>query len=106
VDYFEAVQEGRVRVQNAVNFLQQAAGPCYPLLFLKTGSGSWTPVGEEMLYAVVPGKEGTEAAVICDADGNSKAMTTWVQRAVAERYAQTLASKGLAKYDGEVKLPV
>ena len=106
MDYFEAVQEGRARTQNAVNLLQDAAGPCYPMLFLKAGSGNWTPVGEEILYAVVPGKEGTAAVVICDAEGNSKAMTTWVQPNVADGYARALASKGLAKYDGEVNLPI
>ncbi len=106
MNYFEAVQQGRARVQDAVNFLQQAAGPCSPMLFLKTGSSAWTPVGEEMLYAVVPGKSGTAAVVICDAEGNAKAMTTWVQAETAEKSALSLVSKGLAKYEGEVNLPI
>ena len=106
MDYFEAVQKGKARVQDAVNFLQQTAGPCYPMLFLKVGSGDWSPVGEEMLYAVVAGKSGTAAVVICDAEGNSKAMTTWIQAASAEENASSLASRGLAKFEGEVKLPI
>ena len=106
MDYFEAVQKGRARVQDAVNFLQQTAGPCYPMLFLKVGSGAWSPVGEEMLFSVVPGKSGTAAVVICDAEGNSKAMTTWVPAAKAEEHAKSLGSRGLVKFDGEVKLPI
>ncbi|MGP8124857.1 MAG: hypothetical protein ACLQEQ_03195 [Nitrososphaerales archaeon] len=106
MDYFEAVQKGRARVQDAVNFLQQAGGPCYPMLFLKVGSGAWTPVGEEMLYAVVPDKSGTAAVVICDTEGNSKAMTAWVPAVKAEEQAQSLGSKGLAKFEGEVRLPI
>ena len=104
--YFEAVQEGRTRVQDAIDLLQQIAGQCYPMLFLKVGSGTWTPVGKEMLYSIVPGKSGTAAVVICDAEGNSKAMTTWIQPALAEEHARTLGSKGLAKFEGEVKLPL
>ena len=104
--YFEAVQQGKARVQDAINVLQKAAGQCYPMLFLKVGSGAWSPVGEEMLYSVVPGKSGTAAVVICDAEGNSKAMTPWVPAATAEKYAHSLGSDGLAKFEGEVRLPV
>lgn len=106
MNYFEAVQQGKARVQNAVNFLQQTAGLCYPMLFLKVGSGAWSPVGEEMLFSVVPGKSGTAAVVICDAEGNSKAMSAWVPAATADEHAQALASKGIAKFEGEVRLPV
>jgi hypothetical protein len=106
LNYFEAVQQGKARVQDAVNFLQQTSGQCHSMLFLKVGSGSWSPVGEEMLYAVVPGESGTAAVVICDAEGNSKAMTTWVQASLAEEHARSLASKGLARFEGEVQLPI
>ncbi len=106
MDYFEAVQQGRARVQEAINVLQEVVGQCYPMLFLKIGVGDWTPVGTEMLYSVVPGKADTAAIVVCDVEGNSKAMSTWVPRAQAEEYAGALAAKGIAKFDGEVKLPI
>jgi len=100
------VQQGRARVKKALDTLQGAAGPSYPVLFLKMGQGDWTPVGEEELFALVKGKGGTSAVVICDADGNSKAMSTWLPTAEAEKAASQLSSKGLSRYDGEVKLPV
>jgi hypothetical protein len=106
MDYFEAVQEGRRRVQDAINVLQSVAGPCYPMLFLKIGITDWTPVGEEMLWAVVPGKNETGALVICDADGNAKTMSTWVPAAKAQDYSKLLAAKGVPEFEGEVKLPV
>jgi len=106
VDYFEAVQLGRARVKDAIDILQEVAGPCYPMLFLKLGTGDWTPVGEENLFAVVSGKLGTAAMVVCDGEGNSKAMTTWVPAAKAAEYASSLQSKGLAKFEGEVRLPI
>jgi len=100
------VQQGRARVKKALDTLQRAAGPSYPVLFLKMGPGDWTPVGEEELYASVKGKGGTSALVICDSDGNSKAMSGWLPVAEAEKAASELSSKGLSKYEGEVKLPV
>ena len=106
MDYFEAVQEGRRRVKDAIDVLQAVAGPCYPMLFLKLGITDWTPVGEEMLQAVVPGKNDTAALVICDADGNAKTMSTWVTTTKAQDYAKLLAEKGIPEFDGEVKLPV
>jgi len=33
-------------------------------------------------------------------------MTRWVQPEVADRYTRSLASRGLAKYEGEVNLPI
>ena len=104
--YFEAVQEGRTRVQRALEALQEVVGPCSPLLFLKMGVEGWTPVGEESLYSIVKGKNSTAAVVLCDTDGNSKAMSAWVSDSQAKTFADTLASKGIEGYDGEVKLPI
>ncbi len=106
MDYFEAVQQGRARVKGAIDLLQEVVGQCYPMLFLKLGSGDWTPVGNEILYAVVPGKADTAAIVVCDSEGNSKAMSTWLPKTKAQEHAGSLAAKGIAKFEGEVKLPI
>lgn len=100
------MQTGRSRVKRALETLQDVAGPSYPVLFLKMGVQEWIPVGEEELFALVPGKGGTTAVVVCDSDGNAKAMSQWSSHDDAERVSGALASKGLARYDGEVKLPV
>jgi hypothetical protein len=106
LDYFEAVQQGRGRVQEAINILQDVVGQCYPMLFLKIGPSEWTPVGTEMFYSTVPGKADTAAIVVCDADGNSKAMSTWLSKSNADEFVRTLAAKGLSKFEGEVNLPI
>jgi hypothetical protein len=106
MEYFAAVQEGRKRVNSAVAVLQQVAGPSYPMLFLKLGISDWTPVGEEMLHKLVPGKDRTGALVICDADGNAKAMSTWVPIEKANEFAKMLGSKGVPSFEGDVKLPI
>jgi hypothetical protein len=105
LDYFSAVQVGRSRVKHAVDILQETAGPSYPVLFLKEGKDQWTPVGEETLYSVVRGKNSTAAIVICDGEGNSKAMSGWIAEDLAERYAATLESRGITKHSGQVRLP-
>ena len=106
MDYFEAVRTGRRRVDRAVSALQEVAGPCYPMLFLKLGVAEWTPVGEELLHKVVPGKGGSAALVISDGDGNSKAMSAFVPGEKAEEFSRTLEEKGIPVYPGDVKLPI
>ena len=105
-DYFSAVQTGRARARHALEKLQEVAGASFPVLFLKTGTHDWTPVGEEELFALVSGKGGTAAVVLCDSDGNAKAISAWSGYADAERVSRALEAKGCAKYEGEVKLPI
>jgi hypothetical protein len=106
MDYYTAVKEGRSRVNRAVRILQEVAGPCYPMLFLKLGVTDWTPVGEEMLQKIVPGKGNAAALVICDGEGNSKAMSAWVPSGRAEEFSRTLELKGIPTYPGDVRLPI
>ena len=106
MDYFHAVQEGRTIVQRAIKLLQDVAGPSYPVLFIKTGRTDWTPVSEENLYSIIDGKNNTAAVVICDSDGNTKAMSTWLSREDAAKSASLLQSRGIDMFRGDVKLPI
>jgi len=106
LDYFSAVQEGRRRVSRAVDALQNVAGPSYPMLFLKLGASEWIPVGDEMLQKTVPGKDGKAALVICDSEGNAKAMSAWLPEEEAEEQSKSLETKGIPVFSGDVKLPI
>lgn len=106
MDYFSAVKIGRARVQRAVEVLQETAGLSYPVLFLKEGKDDWTPVGDEVLCSLFRGKDALASVVLCDSEGNAKAMSEWVSRDEAERFISSLAAKGIQKYEGEVQLPV
>jgi hypothetical protein len=106
LDYFHAVQEGRTRAQRAIKLLQEVAGPSYPVLFMKTGRTDWSPVGEENLYSIIDGKNNTAAVVICDSDGNTKAMSGWLSREDATKSASILQSRGIDRFRGDVKLPI
>lgn len=70
------------------------------------GREDWTSVGQEELFSVVNERDDTAAVVICDSEGNTKAISGWLSRGDAERFATTLESRGHPRYDGEVKLPV
>ena len=76
------------------------------MLFLKLGMTDWTPVGEEMFHKVVPGKNSLAALVICDGEGNSKAMSGFVPDERAKEYSKSLELKGIPEFPGEVKLPI
>jgi len=106
MDYFQAVQIGKERLRAAMEVLQKYAGPCYPVLFLKMGVTEWTPVGQEMLSAIVQGKGGRAALTICDSDGNAKAMTSWIPESQARDFVIALERAGIQKFDGVVKLPI
>ncbi len=106
MNYFEAVKEGRRRVNLAVSALQVVAGPSHPMLFLKLGVTDWTPVGEEMLHKIVPGKGDTAAVVICDGEGNSKAMSAFVSAQSATEFGKALELRGIPVFPGEVRLPI
>jgi hypothetical protein len=106
MDYFTAVNEGRKRSARAVSMLQEVAGPCHPMLLLKLGVTPWAPVGEESMQKVVPGKNETAALVICDSDGNSKAMSGWFPRHEADEISKGLERKGVPVFPGDVKLPI
>jgi hypothetical protein len=106
VDYFNAVQEGRARVRKAIAVLDSLLAPSSPVLFLKMDTKDWTPVGEETMVALVKGQDQKSAIVICDADGNSKAISAWVTDTVAQETLKSLEGKGLGKFEGELRLPI
>ena len=90
----------------AVAVLQEVAGPSHSVLFLKLGVSDWAPVGNEMMYKVVPGKEGTAALVVCDAEGNAKAMSGWLPAERVQTLAKALESREIPSFPGDVKLPI
>lgn len=106
MDYFNAVQQGRSRVQRAVQLLDEVGVPSSPVLFIKVGKTDWTPVGDENFYSIIEGKDFTAAVVLCDGDGNSKAMSAWLGREAVSKFAPILESRGVGRYAGEVKLPI
>jgi C4-type Zn-finger protein len=76
------------------------------MLILKLGVAQWTPVGDEMMKKVVSGKNATAALVICDSEGNSKAMSAWIPLENAEKASMELEAEGIPVFPGEVKLPI
>jgi len=93
-------------VKIAVDLLQEVAGPSSPVLFLKMGIQDWTPVGDESLYSVVPGRSSTAAVALCDREGNSKAISGWFPVDKVGAFAARLEERGIRLFAGELKLPI
>lgn len=104
LNYLDAIRQGRDRVRESMKLLNELGLPSYPLLFLKMEEGDFTPVGEENLYTVLEEKE-RASIVLCDVDGNSKAITPPLSKEQAEKVARQLESMGLKKFEGKLRLP-
>ena len=76
------------------------------MLFLKVGLADWTPVGDEQLFSTIKRADGSAALVICDSDGNSKAMSVWTTTNAVGNYETELRSRGLVEFTVEVRLPI
>jgi len=75
-------------------------------MIVKEKDGTWLPVGEEDLYAIIPMKDGRIVLVLCDGDGYAKAMSDPLDEQQMDRAIQRLRSDGLSLYQGKITLPV
>ena len=99
MQYFQAVQRGKQIAGRSQMRMFQAAGFGMLTLTTKRVDGSFEPVGEEEMAAVVESADGF-VAIICDADGYTKAQSKAVTRDEATSVCQKLVSEGMPKYPG------
>lgn len=105
MNYAEAIKTGKERTALAVQLLSDVGGPSFPLLVLKMGLSDFTPVGAENFYAVIK-KDKLEAVVLCDIDGNAKAITGWLNAEKVKEVIYKLEQRGIKKFEGRLKTPV
>jgi hypothetical protein len=55
---------------------------------------------------VIPGKSGTAALVLCDSEGNSKAMSGWFPQEKARDLSRAIERRGIPEFPDDVKLPI
>ena len=115
MQYFNALQMGKKRVQTAREYLNKIADnkamPALALMDNKTNV--WEPVGEENLYAFVDETAGfvlTDTSgyilALCDKNGISKAIVQGVTKDQKESIEKTLKDDNIPEYKGKVSLPV
>ena len=106
MQYFEATQVGQKRSDDAEKLLSRYTGFARAAIFLKNSKGGFEPVGEENLYAVVEINPGTVMIAFVDAEGNAKALSSYVGKIRSQQIIKQIELDGLKKFEGRVNLPV
>ena len=115
MQYFQALKLGQKRVASAREYLNTLTnGKAMPALALvDTKSNTWSPVGEENLYAFVDESAGfilTDNSgyilALVDKTGSSKTIVQGVTKQQKEILEKAFASDNIPKFEGKVILPV
>jgi hypothetical protein len=97
VQYFQAVQKGKIRAGKSQMKLFEIAGFGMLTLTTKKIDGKFFPVGEEDFTAVIQSEEGY-VAVIVDEDGYTKAQSKKVEKEEALEIYKKLRESGISEY--------
>ena len=97
MQYFQAVQQGKIRASKAQMKLFDVAGFGMLTLTTKKIDGKFFPVGEEDFTAVIQSEEGY-VAIIVDEDGYTKAQSKKVEKAEALEIYKKLRDSGIPEY--------
>ncbi len=97
--YFQAVQQGKQRAGKSQLRMFEAAGFGMLTLTTKKVAGSFEPVGEEDLAAVVTSPDG-HVAILVDGDGFTKAQSKAVPKEEALGIFKRLRDSGVPEYPG------
>jgi len=97
VQYFQAVQQGKIRAGKSQMKLFEIAGFGMLTLTTKKIDGKFFPVGEEDFTAVIQSENGY-VAVIVDKDGYTKAQSKAVEKKEALDIYKKLRESGISEY--------
>jgi len=97
VQYFQAVQQGKIRASKSQMKLFNIAGFGMLTLTTKKIDGKFLPVGEEEFTAVIQSEEGY-VTVIVDADGYTKAQSKKLEKKEALEIYKKLRDSGIPEY--------
>ena len=97
MQYFQAVQQGKIRASKSQMKLFDVAGFGMLTLTTKKVDGKFFPVGEEDFTAVIQSEEGY-VTVIVDEDGYTKAQSKNVEKKEALEIYKKLRDSGMAEY--------
>ena len=101
MQYFQAVQEGKRRASKSQIKMFDLVGFSMLTLTTKKIDGSFEPVGEEELAAVIDSPPDGYVAVIVDSDGFTKAQSKAVEKEEALSIFKRLRESGMDAYPGD-----
>ncbi len=97
MQYFQAVQQGKIRASKSQMKMFDIAGFSMLTLTTKKIDGKFYPVGEEEFTAVISSIDG-HVAVIVDKDGFTKAQSKAVEKEEAISIYKKLREAGMDEY--------
>ena len=97
MQYFQAVQQGKIRASKSQMKLFDIAGFGMLTLTTKKIDGKFFPVGEEDFTAVIHSEDGY-VAVIVDVDGFTKAQSKKLEKKEALDIYRKLRESGMPEY--------
>ena len=97
MQYFQAVQQGKIRASKAQMKMFDVAGFGMLTLTTKKIDGKFHPVGEEEFTAVINAEDG-HVAIIVDKDGFTKAQSKAVEKEEALEIYKKLRDSGILEF--------
>ena len=97
MQYFQAVQQGKLRAGKSQMKMFEVAGFGMLTLTTKKIDGDFQPVGEEELTAIISSPEG-DIVIIVDKDGFTKAQSKAVSKEEALKIFKKLRESGILEY--------
>ena len=104
MQYFQAVQEGKIRANKAQMKLFEIAGFAMLTLTTKKKEGKFYPVGEEIYSAVIKKPEGY-VVLLVDEDGYTKTQSKDLEKDEAAKIFKKVEESGIEEFSGnEIKI--
>ena len=104
MQYFQAVQEGKIRSNKAQMRLFEIAGFAMLTLTTKKKEGKFYPVGEEIYSAVIKKPEGY-VVLLVDEDGYTKTQSKDLEKDEAAKIFKKVEESGIEEFSGnEIKI--
>ena len=104
MQYFQAVQEGKIRANKAQMKLFEIAGFAMLTLTTKKKEGKFFPVGEEIYSAVIKKPEGY-VVLLVDEDGYTKTQSKDLEKDEAAKIFKKVEESGIEEFSGnEIKI--
>ncbi len=97
MQYFQAVQQGKIRANKSQMKMFDVAGFGMLTLTTKKIDGKFYPIGEEEYTAVINSEDG-HVAIIVDGDGFTKAQSKAVEKEEALEIYKKLRDSGMQEY--------
>jgi len=104
MQYFQAVQIGKMRANKAQMVLFDISGFAMLTLTTKKIDGKFVPVGEESFTSVIKTDDGF-VILLVDTDGFTKAQTKALEKEEAQKILNKVLASGIAEFPNkEIKI--